>query len=263
MSNAYVGRPDNSTNKVVGPGSSTDNAVARFDGTSGLLIQDSGVILDDANDLSGLNSIAFSSGPTIDEFSTDGTLSGNSDTALPTEKAVKTYVDGKDHSKLPLEINFSAAEIWALQTTFAPLVKVVGSIKSKYVRSFVHTSTTFVNQRIEIPNDVASSGNVVVTAIVWASTAAAAKNGGFTFYHSAVADGADWDVNYASDTFSGAINETQDKVTFLQYTADISTLAGWTAGNTVDIGLSRDNTVSDNLQSALYLDSLNFRIPRA
>ncbi len=30
----------------------------------------------------------------IDEFSKDGTLGGNSDSALPTEKAVKTYVDG-------------------------------------------------------------------------------------------------------------------------------------------------------------------------
>lgn len=33
------------------------------------------------------------SGSTINEFSTDNTLSGNSDTAVPTEKAVKTYVD--------------------------------------------------------------------------------------------------------------------------------------------------------------------------
>ena len=32
-------------------------------------------------------------GNPINEFSTDGTLSGDSDTALPTEKAVKTYVD--------------------------------------------------------------------------------------------------------------------------------------------------------------------------
>jgi len=30
---------------------------------------------------------------TINEFSTDGTLSGNSDNAIPTEKAVKTYID--------------------------------------------------------------------------------------------------------------------------------------------------------------------------
>lgn len=34
----------------------------------------------------------------ITEFSTDGTLGGNSDSALPTEKAVKTYVDGASTS---------------------------------------------------------------------------------------------------------------------------------------------------------------------
>ena len=33
--------------------------------------------------------------PIINEFSTDTTLAGNSDSALPTEKAVKTYVDNK------------------------------------------------------------------------------------------------------------------------------------------------------------------------
>jgi hypothetical protein len=32
-------------------------------------------------------------GTTVNEFSTDGTLAGNSDDAVPTEKAVKTYVD--------------------------------------------------------------------------------------------------------------------------------------------------------------------------
>lgn len=32
-------------------------------------------------------------GATVNEFSTDGTLGGNADTVLPTEKAVKTYTD--------------------------------------------------------------------------------------------------------------------------------------------------------------------------
>jgi hypothetical protein len=45
----------------------------------GVLLKDSGITLINA----------------IDEFSTDGTLAGNSDVAVPTEKAVKTYVDGK------------------------------------------------------------------------------------------------------------------------------------------------------------------------
>ncbi|MDD4986366.1 MAG: hypothetical protein PHQ43_11370, partial [Dehalococcoidales bacterium] len=36
--------------------------------------------------------VSFTSGASITEFSTDGTMADNSDTAVPTEKAVKTYV---------------------------------------------------------------------------------------------------------------------------------------------------------------------------
>jgi len=39
------------------------------------------------------STITAAAGATIGEFSTDGTLSGDSDIAVPTEKAVKTYVD--------------------------------------------------------------------------------------------------------------------------------------------------------------------------
>lgn len=37
--------------------------------------------------------LTLDTGATADEISTDGTLAGDSDTAVPTEKAVKTYVD--------------------------------------------------------------------------------------------------------------------------------------------------------------------------
>ena len=40
-----------------------------------------------------LGAIGGQIGVAINEFSADGTLSGNSDTAVPTEKAIKTYVD--------------------------------------------------------------------------------------------------------------------------------------------------------------------------
>ena len=51
-----------------------------------------------AFDLSGLSSLRLGSigaqlGASINEFSTDGTLSQNSDEKVPTQKAVKTYVD--------------------------------------------------------------------------------------------------------------------------------------------------------------------------
>lgn len=41
-------------------------------------------------------SLTLASGATVTEFSTDGTMAGNSDAAVPTEKAVKTYVDALD-----------------------------------------------------------------------------------------------------------------------------------------------------------------------
>lgn len=43
---------------------------------------------------------SFAVGARVNEYSTDGTLGGNSDTALPTEKAVKTYVDNKTRDKI-------------------------------------------------------------------------------------------------------------------------------------------------------------------
>jgi len=39
------------------------------------------------------NGLSLKTGASINEFSTDGTLAGNSDDVAPTEKAVKTYVD--------------------------------------------------------------------------------------------------------------------------------------------------------------------------
>ncbi len=45
------------TSDVQGPSSSTDNAVARFDGSGGNLLQNSVVILDDAGNITGLNQL--------------------------------------------------------------------------------------------------------------------------------------------------------------------------------------------------------------
>lgn len=57
-----------------------------------------------AFDLAGLTSLKLGSigaqlGETINEFSSDGTMSGNSNTAVPTEYAVKTYVDNNSGDK--------------------------------------------------------------------------------------------------------------------------------------------------------------------
>ena len=48
---------------VVGPASATDNAIARYDGTTGKLIQNSTVTLSDVGDIANVNSVVFDTTP--------------------------------------------------------------------------------------------------------------------------------------------------------------------------------------------------------
>lgn len=59
---------------VSGPGSSTDNAIARWDGATGTLIQNSGVILDDSNNITGVNDLTVGNDLSVtnDVFVTSG-----------------------------------------------------------------------------------------------------------------------------------------------------------------------------------------------
>lgn len=50
-----------SSGDVVGPASSTDNAIVRFDGTTGKLVQNSGVTVDDSNNISSAGSVTGAS----------------------------------------------------------------------------------------------------------------------------------------------------------------------------------------------------------
>lgn len=73
------------TGDVSGPGSSTDNAVARFDGTSGTAIQNSLVTIDDSGNIAGVVDIAattatFSGGVVVDSLAIVDTLSMTSTT---------------------------------------------------------------------------------------------------------------------------------------------------------------------------------------
>ena len=81
----------------------------------------------EAFDLSGLQELSLGSnaqgnfGATINEFSTDGTLADNSDTALVTERAIKTYVDGQlGGGQNDLSVNsLTAGSITASGTTIS------------------------------------------------------------------------------------------------------------------------------------------------
>jgi len=56
---------------VRGPGSSTDNAVARWDGTSGTFLNNSGVIIDDSNNVSGIVNLTTTGNTILGDASAD------------------------------------------------------------------------------------------------------------------------------------------------------------------------------------------------
>ena len=64
------------------------------------------------NDLEVGNNLQLSVGTSINEFSTDGTLTGNSNLAVPTEQAVKTYIDN-----ITLNSNMSINDLSDARTT--------------------------------------------------------------------------------------------------------------------------------------------------
>lgn len=76
---------------VVGPGSATDNAVARYDATTGKLIQSSSVIIDDSDAVTGITSL------TVDNVSVDGgsisTTTGNMTFAAASGSIIKANSD--------------------------------------------------------------------------------------------------------------------------------------------------------------------------
>ncbi len=56
---------------VDGPASSTDNAIARFDGTSGILIQDSSVLIDNSDNMTGVVAVTATGAITTTSAKTD------------------------------------------------------------------------------------------------------------------------------------------------------------------------------------------------
>jgi hypothetical protein len=65
--------------------------------------------------------LALQNGNRINEFSIDGTLSGNSNLAVPTEKAVKTYVDNNNSSNYWKKGNLNSAGSITATNTYQPI----------------------------------------------------------------------------------------------------------------------------------------------
>ena len=69
---------------VTGPATTTDNAIARWDGTTGNKIQDSSVLIDDSDNVSGIGTLSAGSTTVTALSVSDGNITNVGDIALDT-----------------------------------------------------------------------------------------------------------------------------------------------------------------------------------
>ncbi len=116
-------------NDVSNPSISTDNAVARFDGATGLLIQNSGVIIDDSNNVTGISTLTVSGNMNVDS----GTL----------------YVDaannrvgiGKTNPTVPLDVTGTVKFGGSLDMTSNQIANVANPSSNQDAMTLVYGST--------------------------------------------------------------------------------------------------------------------------
>jgi hypothetical protein len=138
------------SDSVEGPASATDNAIARFDATTGKLIQDSGVLLDDSENLTGVAKIETSDHLELTEIAAPSTPSTGK-VALYTKTDGKAYI--KDDTGTETDLTASGGDT-------LPVIDTTGIAKgsvddTKIVRFEVDGITTGTTRVLTMPdNDV-------------------------------------------------------------------------------------------------------------
>jgi len=141
---AYLNPPQTPTTggEVSGPSSSTDNAIARFDGTSGKLIQNSVTTIDDTGSASGILSQQFSDGTAVTlaagKMWYDGTTgawnAGMGNGNITQQIGEEIFVYGKASAAItdsPLQIIYHTGVVGASGViTFAPTIAGITDVNA-------------------------------------------------------------------------------------------------------------------------------------
>ena len=118
--------------------------------------------------------IALNVGATIDEFSTDDTLAGASDSAVPTEAAVKTYVDTGLNLKADLESPTFTGTVNGITKDMIGLTNVEDTAISTWPGSSSITTVGTLTD-LTVAGNITANSNVVVNLTPTSSTHATNK----------------------------------------------------------------------------------------
>jgi len=164
------------TGEISPPVNSTDNAIARWDGTGGTALQDSGVLIDDSDNVTGVNDITVGGNltvsgttTTLDTLTTDikdpnATLNkGGNQAAADTIAGIT--VEMSDATNVSVLYDSTAATRWK-----------VGDVASEVEVVDISTAQTLTNKTIDSDNNVIT--NIVDADIKAAAGIDATKIGG-------------------------------------------------------------------------------------
>ncbi len=146
----------------------------------------------------------------------------------------------------PLAYNFPAGSWDYPIANPAPLDTDTGS-NGTIKRQLFDDSTEEFLEAVFTVGTLAGTETVTFEAYGYAVTAAASKNIELKFYHSAKANGENWDAAYSSkESGDLAIDGTQDQIDRSTWTETIANL-GWSSNDQIRIKLSRIDASTDDL----------------
>jgi hypothetical protein len=212
-------------------------------------------------DLSGLNELQLGSitagrqGATVNEFSTDGTFADNSDTAVPTERATKTYVDNSIANALG-----AATTLKVGTSPNITQVEVTGSGSATDTIDFDVNGVEIAQigaQYIKVPSgDTASRPGSPVNGYIRYNTETGAFEGYVSGQWSGIGGGNPWSIKtspYTSvnndrlfvDTTSGAVTITLPATPNIGDTVRIIDAAGTFHTNNLTVARNGSRIMGD------------------
>lgn len=138
--------PAGSGGDVVGPAGATDNAIARFDTATGKLIQNSGVLIDDSNGITGVAGITINNGGFRIKDPTGSYTFTLTPTSNQTNNKVLSIANGDADRTITLSGNPTLADWFdqSVKTTGTPSFSKVTSTVATGTAPFTVSSTTVV-----------------------------------------------------------------------------------------------------------------------
>jgi hypothetical protein len=142
---------------VSGPGTATDNAVVRFDGTGGSNLNNSGVIIDDSNNVTGVNALTVTTNITASNITIVGSASTVGAVAFTSTSATVT-------GDLTVSGAITATTIGATNVTVTGSASSIGSVTITTTSVGINTATVTAGTALEVTGNmrITTTGNGLI-----------------------------------------------------------------------------------------------------